>query len=90
MNKPGQAKARLPFHESVIGAIYRSATLQDMRSLATLIKETKIPKGHDRIIRVWLEHLAEMGWGDEIYGVVPELIAQKEEATQGETPCKRL
>jgi len=48
---------RRPFHESIVGAIMNAATIDQMRLLDNLINQTKIPKGHDEIARVWREKM---------------------------------
>ena len=49
-----------PFHESIVDAIKRADDLVTMSALAILIKETKIPKDHDIIIKAWETKLIEL------------------------------
>lgn len=48
-----------PFHETVIEAI-RRASSRELECLATLIKATKIPQNHDKIISAWKVRLSEI------------------------------
>jgi hypothetical protein len=51
--------ARKPFHEAIVDAI-REMTPANMPLLARLIKNTKIPHGHDQIIEAWEEQEAHL------------------------------
>ncbi len=56
MNKQAaqQQAARLkPFHESVVEAIHRASTEEQLRCLGELIKETEITENHDEILAAW-------------------------------------
>ena len=67
---------KLPFHESVLEAI-ATASSDQLEFLATLIKKTKIPKGHDAIIEAWNKRREGMAWGDEDLGVPADILKQK-------------
>ena len=43
-----------PFHESILGALEEVNSPKVMIALGSLIKETKIPKGHDAVISAWV------------------------------------
>lgn len=81
-------RAKRPFHETVTEAIH-SATAQQMRMLAGLIKDTKIPKGHDQITEAWVKRCAEMGWEDEDLGVSADLRVQKCAAEEQESQLRK-
>ena len=68
-----------PFHETIVGAIHR-ASMMEIPRLAELIKETKIPEGHDEIIAAWNERRQETRWLREDFGVPADLRKQKREA----------
>lgn len=53
MQTTEQTTHRRPFHETIVDAIHRADSLEEMRHLAMLIKATKIPKGHYKIIVAW-------------------------------------
>ncbi|MFA6273510.1 MAG: hypothetical protein WC673_03440 [Candidatus Paceibacterota bacterium] len=72
-----------PFHETIIDAIH-SASSNDLRCLATLIKATKIPKNHDEIIAAWKQQREDVGWDNEELGVSADLLEQKQEAAEKE------
>ena len=65
-----------PFHETIVDAINEASTAQ-MVCLATLIRATKVPKGHDEIITAWNTRLAAMSWDDKDFGVSANLLEQK-------------
>ena len=70
---------RRPFHETIVDAI-RRVSVYNLPLLADLIRETKIPKGHDEIIAAWKEKTAglmidEGGFG---FDIVADLLKQKE------------
>lgn len=76
-----------PFHETIVEAICRAQRLMEMECLATLIKATKIPKGHDEIIVAWRGQCTQFGDDDykydtELFGVPAYLLAQKESAAK--------
>lgn len=71
---------RRPFHETLVYHIRWSSSDHEMAGLATLIKNTKIPKNHDAIIAEWDQKLQEMGVSDEDLGVPADLLEQKQEA----------
>jgi len=72
-----------PFHETIIDAIH-SASSNDLRCLATLIKATGVPKNHDEIIVAWKRRREEVGWDNEEFGVSADLLEQKQEAAEKE------
>lgn len=72
-----EAPQRRPFHESVVDAIKRSYRVE-LHHLALLIKETSIPRGHDEVIAAW----RKASDADDLYGVVTNLLKQKEEAEE--------
>ncbi len=77
-----------PFHESIVDAINRASSAE-LECLATLIKATKIPKNHDKIIETWEKRCAEMLLGDEKFGVPENIRKQKEETVEVEfLECK--
>lgn len=65
-----------PFHETIVDAI-RQASSTQLECLATLIKATKVPKGHDEIIAAW----KAMCWGKDL-GVPASLLKQKQATTK--------
>ena len=69
--------ATRPFHEVIVEVIRRASSAQ-LECLATLIKATNVPKGHDEIIVVWNKRRKEMFWGDEDLGVPANLLEQKQ------------
>ncbi|MBI2482262.1 MAG: hypothetical protein HYV76_01730 [Candidatus Vogelbacteria bacterium] len=78
--------ATRPFHETILEAI-RQASSTELKCLATLIKATKVPKGHDEIVAVWNERRKAMCWDDEDLGVPANLLEQKQanaKKTEGE------
>ena len=84
-----EAPQRRPFHETIVDAIH-SASESDLKCLAKLIRETKIPKDHDAIITSWRQRLRELEislrLGEDYYpyGVVEALREQKKEAEEKE------
>ncbi len=85
-----KAQKRRPFHETIVDAIGGMTSIYDLHLpavLAKLIKETRIPAGHDEIILAWRQQFAKMHkaqgqvWreGDNL-GVVASLLEQKKEA----------
>ena len=72
-----------PSHETIVEAI-RRASSRELECLATLIKATKIPKGHDEIIATWNQRRQEMAWGSVDLGVPVDLLKQKQEAVEKE------
>ena len=64
-----------PFHESVVDAINRAESPAEMNTLAALIKETKIPKGHSEIVGVWRIKVIELGLNDDL-GVTDSVMVQ--------------
>ncbi len=81
-----------PFHETVIDAIGGISSIYDLHLpavLGKLIKETKIPEGHEAIAAAWTQRFEELHrvWGqawdeDDYLGVVANLLEQKEEAAK--------
>lgn len=63
-----------PFHETIVEAI-RRASLRNLMCLATLIKATKIPKGHKEIIEAWNARCKEVF--SEDFDVTDNLLDQK-------------
>jgi len=68
-----------PFHETIVPTIQRAST-RELEYLASLIKETKIPKNHDVIISAWSKRCEEKGRGNDDFGVPASLLAQKQAA----------
>lgn len=67
-----------PFHE-VISDVIDRASSTELYLIAKLLKETKIPKDHDRIIKRWKWRLEGPHWCNSNYfGVVDALLEQKE------------
>lgn len=70
--------ATRPFHETIVEAI-RRASSAELECLATLIKATEVPKGHDEIIAAWNERIGALLFGcDNDFGVPTSLLAQKQ------------
>lgn len=74
---------RRPFHEVIVDTI-RSFTspVTDrvfITFLAGLIKQTKIPKNHDAIIKEWKDFMDRTSRMD-FWGVIDDLVLQKQEA----------
>lgn len=74
-----------PFHETIVDAIERVDCTRELALLSLLIKETEIPKGHEKIIVTWRNRCEQLGDGDqgidpEISGVPVNLLAQKQVA----------
>lgn len=67
-----------PFHEVIVTAICQASSAE-LQCLTTLIKTTKIPKGHDAIITAWNNRRKAMCWGDEDLGVPASVLEQKRE-----------
>lgn len=78
-----EAKQRRPFHEVIVDAIREASEPEEVALLAKLIKETRIPRGHDEIISVWnrCKNNWRLGFG---HGVVESLLEQKQEAEKEE------
>ena len=72
-----EQEMKRPFHETVVEAI-QQASSAGLVCLGTLIRATKIPKGHDEIIAAWNERRKVMHWGDDDLGVPASLLEQKE------------
>lgn len=66
----------LPFHEVVITAIAQ-ANPDQMQFLATLLRNTKIPKNRGSIIAVWNQRMRDLGWTNDL-GVPAALFAQRD------------
>jgi len=77
----GQKEFR-PFHETIIAAINRcpGPANREIFRLFVLIKETRIPKGHDEIIAAWQKKEGRVGWNLE--RLVADLLEQKKEAEE--------
>ena len=76
-----------PFHETIVDAIERVDDTRGLALLSLLIKETKIPKGHDEIIAAWRKQCGQLGDDDwhidpEVSGVLAHLRAQKQAAEE--------
>ena len=69
----------LGVEKTVIEAINRASS-SELGLLATLIKATKIPKDHDKIVEAWKQRRQEMLCSDEDFGVTADLLEQKETA----------
>lgn len=72
---------RRPFHQTIIDTIAR-VPVYNLPILAELIRETRIPHGHDQIIEAWQKKTAglmldEGGFG---FDVVADILAQKQES----------
>ena len=77
----GQKEFR-PFHETIIAAINRcpGPANREIFRLFVLIKETRIPKGHDEIIAAIDEFFAFAGsskWARDIRLVKESILEQK-------------
>jgi len=53
-----------PFHESIVYAI-ASASAADLNCLALLIRTTKIPADHEKIVAAWHKKLADLQINDD-------------------------
>ncbi|MEI6835359.1 MAG: hypothetical protein WCK59_00865 [Candidatus Falkowbacteria bacterium] len=63
-----------PFHESIVYAI-ASANVSDLNCLALLIKSTKIPAGHEKIVTAWQKKIADLQVNDD-YDVESSVLGQ--------------
>lgn len=77
-----------PFHETIVMAIKRcpSPSSGEIIHLFQLIKETKIPAGHDKIIEAIDEYFHFSGgnkWAKDIREVKESIIEQKIRAERG-------
>lgn len=81
--KPQAPKAldSRPFHESLVDTILRASSAE-LELLATLIKSTKIPRNHDKIIAAWNQRRKELRWGNVDLGVPASLHEQQEAAAK--------
>lgn len=73
------SQSRLPFHESIVETLRLNPGIREMRILATLIKMTRIPKGHDEIITAWNKRSLELGYNNYL-DVPADLLEQRHEA----------
>ncbi len=64
-----------PYHESVVDVI-NQAQVHELDILASLLKATKLPKGHEEVAEAWNRRLADLGGNDEA-GVTEAVLAQK-------------
>ncbi len=77
-----------PFHETIVSAIQRcnpSPSSNEILRLFLLIKETKIPRGHDKIIAAIDKYFDFPGaekWACEIREVKASLLEQKQAAAK--------
>ncbi len=71
---------RRPFHETIIDYIL-GADNTELLDIALLIVGTKIPNGHDEIIIAWREKLRNIGWSENSFGVLENLM-EREKAWQ--------
>lgn len=77
-----------PFHESIVEAIRRcdpSPSKGEILRLFEMIKETKIPKGHDEIIAVidkFFDFPGGEKWARHVRLVKESVLAQKQVASQ--------
>ncbi|MBI2406212.1 MAG: hypothetical protein HYW56_02660 [Candidatus Harrisonbacteria bacterium] len=78
-----------PFHETIVAAI-RRASDEGLECLAPLIRDTKVPEGHDAIISAWNKRCLELGWGDRQFGVPENLREQQQQTISAETAGKDL
>jgi len=73
-----------PFHETILDAIREACSAEGsvrlVDGLASLIKSTKIPKGHEAIVAEWKGLLDWYGWNDNPFGVVESVLRKKQEA----------
>ncbi len=81
------AKQQRPFHETIVDAILEASAPGEVALLAKMIKETKIPKGHDEIIVAWRHRQDDWGLGFG-HGVVENPLEQKREAERKEEEKK--
>src|SRR3989344_9326613 len=72
--------ATRPFHETIVWAIMRCASTPEILRLFRLIRETKIPKGHDEIIAEidrFFDFQGSEKWAREIHEVKESILGQK-------------
>ena len=76
-----EAPQRRPFHETIVEAIGRASLYDEQYLLGWLIRQTKIPKGHDEIIEAWKKKRMGLGLSPGFdFAVVDDLLEQKKEA----------
>ena len=77
-----------PFHETIVDAIQRCSRVSsgEVFRLIQLIKETKIPKGHDEIMTAIDEHFSPRTeqWAREVREVNESLMEQKASAVKSD------
>lgn len=82
MSAPTEQSKFRPFHETIVGAIRRcnpSPSAMEILHLFDLIKETKIPSGHSKIVAAIDEYFNFPGadkWAREIREVKESLLEQ--------------
>mgnify|MGYP003394112536 FL=1 len=74
------------FHESVVDAINGVESDEPRRfprlsQIASIIKSTKIPKNHDKIISAWEAQMKRFRLNDDL-GVVESILSQKKSAEE--------
>ena len=84
--------ARLPFHETIVGVIRSivedsssdDGIEEELHRIASLIRATKIPANHLKIIAVWNWAVEQAGLDEESFGVMADLLEQWEEIQRAE------
>ena len=72
--------SKKPFHESIVEAI-SGASAGEMRILASLLRQTKVPNNHDQIIQAWTNRRRDLDLNDGFdQGLVEGLLEEKVEA----------
>lgn len=71
-----------PFHETIVDALLRAETVAELNCLGLLIKTTKIPKDHDKIVAAWCKAAGNCSAFGNHLGVPANLLKQKETTTR--------
>jgi len=88
---------RRPFHETIVDAICRDRMGAGLSTIAWLLMETKIPKGHDEIVTALRERLHGIDhrpinsfWTDVVLDVLEQKREAEAEARQRQEIEQRL
>ena len=84
-----KTKKLRPFHETIIDAIQNISRAEELVLLAKLIKTTKIPKDHDKIIKAWNDAEKKVFGLSGSLGVRASLLEQKQEAAKKKDDNKK-
>ena len=83
---------RLPFHEAVVVAIEKASSHFALHALGDLIMATKIPMGHDEILKAWRKRWSRYGGtvrAEKEKVVTENLLVQKAEVEQEEAEKRK-